>query len=115
MKNIYNNLWKFKSAKWKEDSDCEYCGSMANLTCHHRTYETAGFERREDVRVLCWDCHKKYHRRNGEYVKKVRKGISSKDSKKIAHMKINHSLTERDLKYIRGVNNKNWKKRLKNA
>jgi hypothetical protein len=40
---------------------CEFCSSRINLNVHHRTYERRGYERLNDLRVLCNACHSKLH------------------------------------------------------
>jgi hypothetical protein len=41
---------------------CEACGARnVLLNCHHLTYERLGNERRDDLQILCRDCHKKVH------------------------------------------------------
>lgn len=41
---------------------CELCGHPERLEVHHRTYERVGFERPEDLIVLCHDCHRDHHK-----------------------------------------------------
>ena len=66
---IISEEWKAKSKKWiMESNGCERCGSFTYLTCHHKHYRTLGFERRFDVKILCWNCHKKHHQLKGERV-----------------------------------------------
>ena len=31
------------------------------LSVHHKNYNNCGNEQREDIIVLCWDCHNKIH------------------------------------------------------
>ena len=40
---------------------CQRCRSRRQLTIHHRTYQRLGHERRSDVTVLCWSCHRRQH------------------------------------------------------
>jgi 5-methylcytosine-specific restriction endonuclease McrA len=57
-----------RSARWKNmrldlikltDGKCERCqASSADLQLHHLTYERLGAERRKDVQLLCFVCHK---------------------------------------------------------
>lgn len=42
---------------------CEMCGYNRRLTVHHLTYKNLGSEKKEDLMVLCWNCHKQLHRR----------------------------------------------------
>jgi|SRR3989344_5499483 len=61
-KYINSDAWKEKSKKWiLEIMSCQKCGSGFKLTCHHKHYRTLGFERKKDIIVLCWNCHKKHH------------------------------------------------------
>lgn len=47
-----------KEANYK----CQLCGAReVRLNVHHNTYENIGNEHREDLVVLCDDCHKKFH------------------------------------------------------
>lgn len=47
-----------KEANYK----CQLCGAKnVKLNVHHNTYENIGHEYREDLVVLCDDCHKKFH------------------------------------------------------
>ncbi len=56
-------LWRLRRRIWivKAHGRCERCGSRRRLTIHHRTYVRLGRERRRDVSVLCWDCHRGHH------------------------------------------------------
>ncbi len=67
---IQSDEWKEKSKKWiLEAGACERCSSGYGLTCHHKDYKNLGHERRKDVMVLCWNCHKKYHRVGDKRIK----------------------------------------------
>ena len=47
-----------KEANYK----CQLCGiKNVKLNVHHNTYENIGNEHRENLIVLCDDCHKKFH------------------------------------------------------
>lgn len=51
-----------KNIHWK----CQVCNSTKKLRTHHRTYERHGYEHyleviKEDLTVLCDECHKKFH------------------------------------------------------
>lgn len=49
---------KFVSVDWQ----CESCGTKtAALQCHHRHYETLGFEEITDLEALCERCHRARH------------------------------------------------------
>lgn len=40
---------------------CENCGLMLPLELHHLHYETVGWERPDDLKALCRDCHRSEH------------------------------------------------------
>lgn len=42
---------------------CRGCGTRANLTVHHETYDRLGAELLEDLATLCGRCHQRLHRR----------------------------------------------------
>jgi hypothetical protein len=48
------------------------------LEVHHRTYERLGEELETDLLVLCRDCHRSHHQRNGRPRKATRSGSSAK-------------------------------------
>lgn len=59
-----------KSDRWREVAEakkqsvgnkCEICNSSKRLQVHHRTYERLGNENENDLTVLCWYCHAKFH------------------------------------------------------
>lgn len=56
-------LWRLRRRIWivRAGGRCQRCGSRRRLTIHHRTYKRLGHERRADVAVLCWDCHRRHH------------------------------------------------------
>ena len=56
-------LWRLRRRLWilRAGGRCERCRSRHRLTIHHRTYARLGHERRTDVTVLCWDCHRQHH------------------------------------------------------
>ena len=50
--------------------ECYACGSTYNLQVHHSSYENIGNEiitdgRIWDLRFMCKDCHKKWHKEKG--------------------------------------------------
>ena len=60
--------WEIISAykKYKENYKCALCGNNKNLATHHKTYDRHGREHeyivfKEDLIVLCKDCHSKFH------------------------------------------------------
>lgn len=40
---------------------CEDCGTTENLHIHHMHYRTIGKEKKEDVEILCANCHEYKH------------------------------------------------------
>jgi len=40
---------------------CEICGSTEDLHVHHLNYKRVGREKKEDLQVLCDQCHKNEH------------------------------------------------------
>lgn len=52
-----------RSALFFARNRCQLCNSQDRLEVHHRTYERLGNESPEDLTVLCWSCHKKFHDR----------------------------------------------------
>lgn len=67
-----------ESEEWAEKSigfinkigQCEKCFSKASLECHHLTYNNLGKEIKEDIEVLCYQCHREKHKHD-EYKKKL--------------------------------------------
>lgn len=69
-KEWYNKSY-LKSEHWKCIREhalveagfyCRCCGSNKRLTVHHIIYDNIGHEKDEDLKVLCWSCHKEIHR-----------------------------------------------------
>lgn len=57
-------LWRIRRRIWIAQAcgRCEQCGRRwRQLTIHHLTYARLGHERRGDVCVLCWPCHRSHH------------------------------------------------------
>lgn len=56
-------IWRLRRRLWilQAGGRCEQCRSRRRLTIHHRSYQRLGHERRADVTVLCWDCHRRQH------------------------------------------------------
>jgi hypothetical protein len=60
-------IWRARRWWWYVTSRrrCERCGQRVALhgrgavTVHHRTYARLGHERRSDVELLCWGCHRR--------------------------------------------------------
>ncbi len=42
---------------------CEVCGTEKGLVVHHRSYANVGSEGKDDLTVLCHDCHISFHKR----------------------------------------------------
>ena len=60
---INSSSWINKSKQFiKNAKKCQRCGSFYGLGCHHKNYNNIGKETYKDIIVLCWDCHKKFHR-----------------------------------------------------
>jgi len=81
---IKSEEWRNKSKKFiLEQGSCEKCGSGFKLTCHHKHYKTLGFERRKDILVLCWYCHKKFHEVGGKriFTRELDKKLSNSKKK----------------------------------
>ena len=55
--------WNERVTQYKESVEwtCEECGSSLNLTGHHLHYLNLGNEPKEDIEILCWDCHQGRH------------------------------------------------------
>ena len=60
---IQSFIWKAKAHRAKELAGfkCQLCNANQELHAHHRTYDQLGFEKIEDITVLCADCHAKFH------------------------------------------------------
>ena len=58
-----SDLWREKATMAKENAGqrCQVCNGTYRLEAHHRTYERLGFEDRDDITVLCRDCHQVFH------------------------------------------------------
>lgn len=55
---LRSNEWRERRLEFLEDSnyECEECGEDAKEV-HHKHYNSIGNEERDDVEVLCSDCH----------------------------------------------------------
>ena len=60
---INSTAWRYFARMLKKDrgSKCEICGGKLRLTVHHKHYRTLFKEKLSDLKVLCWECHKKEH------------------------------------------------------
>lgn len=67
-------LWRLRRRIWiiRAAGRCERCRSRRRLTIHHRTYKRLGHERRADVQVLCWDCHRRHHVEQSQHIDRRR-------------------------------------------
>jgi 5-methylcytosine-specific restriction endonuclease McrA len=67
--------WKAIAAhtKYKAGYRCQLCNRAYNLVTHHKDYGIHGFEhaRMQDLIVLCYDCHSKFHDRLPEWKPKA--------------------------------------------
>lgn len=61
---LRSSLWRARRRLWiiAAGGRCEHCHARRRLTIHHLTYRRLGHERRRDIAVLCWDCHRRQHR-----------------------------------------------------
>lgn len=46
---------------------CEECKRDVPLHVHHENYKRVGYERLEDLKALCYDCHKAKHPGNAHF------------------------------------------------
>ena len=66
---IASSAWKAKAdaAKARAGNKCQVCNrgkdTGAVLDAHHRTYQRLGYERPEDITVLCRECHGLYEQK----------------------------------------------------
>ena len=60
---LHSPLWRLRRRIWiiRAGGRCQRCQSRRRLTIHHRTYQRLGHERRADITVLCWRCHRRHH------------------------------------------------------
>lgn len=59
---MQSKAWKEKSNAWRKEAGCcEVCGGTKKLQCHHKHYQTFKNERREDIMVVCTQCHANIH------------------------------------------------------
>jgi len=79
---LESDIWKKKRDKMvAEAGECEICGATSNLVVHHLRYQyksgrsVLGRERKTDLAVLCWDCHKRMHEEYGRGASFGRKEI----------------------------------------
>jgi len=55
--------WKERAEEFKDKAGnkCSLCGSIEKIQVHHKHYRSLGFEKEEDIIVVCDTCHKKFH------------------------------------------------------
>ena len=55
--------WKAKCTRLfqKRGKRCEICNSSHRIEVHHKTYARIFNEKFEDLKVLCFQCHRKEH------------------------------------------------------
>ncbi len=60
--------WKEKRLQFLEDvgHECEQCGNRKHLQVHHLNYFNLFNETKDDVEVLCEDCHKNVELERGK-------------------------------------------------
>jgi hypothetical protein len=60
---LASDHWKGlrKQALERAEHRCQVCNGSTRIDVHHRTYERLGYERLEDLTVLCRGCHKLFH------------------------------------------------------
>ena len=63
---IVSDIWKVRREVMIESQSnkCEICNSTENLSVHHNNYNTRGEEKDTDLIVVCWPCHKEFHKVN---------------------------------------------------
>ena len=61
--------WKAKCTRLiqKRGKRCEVCNSSYRIEVHHLTYKRIFNERLEDLKVLCFQCHRKAHPEKEQY------------------------------------------------
>lgn len=69
--NLYLRSWAWiqrRSGVLKREQMCQLCQSTERLEVHHVTYQRVGAEGIEDLRCLCFRCHKDVERRGDKWV-----------------------------------------------
>jgi len=95
---INSYRWKEKARTWRREAGCcEECKSTRKLTCHHKDYDNLGKETRADIIVLCWSCHKKYHRR---FLLRQRTGVFPRERKLLSKITTMIPTREQLKKYV---------------
>ena len=63
---LESKRWRrIRSQILDRDMKCQYCGSLHNLQVHHIHYLNLGFEKLEDLVLLCESCHSQLHEEKG--------------------------------------------------
>jgi len=62
---LKSHHWGAVKARIKRRKTCQLCNSKEGLHVHHRTYERRGEELDEDLVLLCAECHRKFHNKDG--------------------------------------------------
>ena len=64
---LQSDHWKEIRREFLEDENyqCEICGGKANQV-HHKNYNCLYEEERDDVEVVCWECHQDRHVEDGK-------------------------------------------------
>jgi 5-methylcytosine-specific restriction endonuclease McrA len=59
----YASYKEFKPLLFKKHGGCQACGNERydELIIHHVSYERYGQEKSNDLRLLCWRCHNRFH------------------------------------------------------
>ena len=60
---LKSEFWKELSGRKKASvGECERCGNVERLQCHHKVYRSDWYDtEEEDLEVLCSRCHKEEH------------------------------------------------------
>lgn len=72
---LESDWWRNLSTKKKRRvGKCEQCGTKKHLTSHHIRYPENWFDtKQEDLKVLCWPCHRATHINRADHLSKKRK------------------------------------------
>jgi 5-methylcytosine-specific restriction endonuclease McrA len=60
---LQSEAWRHKR-RWvlfRDERQCQHCGSRTQLEVHHRHYRNLGREKLEDLITLCKTCHQQQH------------------------------------------------------
>ena len=71
---LQSEHWRlFRERIFKTRKICQGCEKRNRLTIHHKNYKCLGKESPDDVLVLCWDCHNRFHKKK-KWIKKYKNG-----------------------------------------